>query len=72
MVMPRSRPHPDAVRGFTIHLTVYLVVNALLFGLNARAGGPWWAVWPLVSWGIGLLVHGLATMLSQEQGKDVR
>ena len=35
----------------------FIVINACLFGINwlATGGdGGWWAVWPLLGWGIGL------------------
>jgi hypothetical protein len=40
------------------------VVNTGLWILNALTGGPWWAVWPLLGWGIGLAAHGVATFAS--------
>jgi len=60
-------------RGFFVHLTVYLIVNAFLWcmwSLSASgvfAGFGWgmhgtafpWPVFTTVFWGIGLLFHGL-------------
>ena len=45
--------------GFYIHLSVYLLVNAFFHVLNYVEGGYYWAVWPALGWGIGLLFHGL-------------
>jgi hypothetical protein len=25
-------------------------------------GGPHWSLWPLLGWGLGLAVHGMATL----------
>lgn len=52
------------LQGIYIHLIVFVVVNAGLFGINAltRGDGAWWFVWPLMIWGIGLLIH-LASFL---------
>jgi hypothetical protein len=36
------------------------VVNAILIAINALSPGVWWAQWPLIGWGIGLVGHGLA------------
>jgi hypothetical protein len=46
-------------RGFRPHLYVYLVANAAFTGLNVYMGAPWWAVWPLVLWGMLLMLHFL-------------
>jgi len=46
-------------RRFRPHLYVYLVVNAGLTGLNVYLGAPWWAVWPLVLWGLLVMLHFL-------------
>jgi len=49
-------------RGFRVHLSVYVVVNALIWlvwGLVYASSGFWfpWPVFPLVGWGIGLGFH---------------
>ncbi len=46
-------------RAFRPHLYAYLIVNAGLTALNVYAGAPWWAVWPLVLWGMLLMLHFL-------------
>ena len=54
---------------FYRHLFVYLIVISLLWGLNLWMiwGSPgqakwyaYWAIWPTLGWGIGLLMHGLS------------
>jgi 2TM domain-containing protein len=50
----------QALTGFYIHASAFLVVNIALFAINALVGGAWWFYWPLMGWGIGLGVHGLA------------
>ena len=50
--------------GFFIHLTAYLVVNALLISINfATTPGRLWFHWPLMGWGIGLLAHAFAVFV---------
>jgi len=52
------------VRGFYVHLIVYLFVNAGLIAFN-YLGGPvkvWW-IWPAFGWGIGLLAHALSVFV---------
>ena len=49
----------QAKRGFRQHLVVYVVINAslaVIWGLTL--GGYFWPLWPMVSWGIGLALHG--------------
>jgi hypothetical protein len=50
-------------RGFMSHLFSYLLVNAFLFAINFLAGGPWWFVWPLLGWGLGLAFHARGALL---------
>jgi len=48
------------IKGFYNHLIVYVVVIACLSALNLiRSPNHFWAVWPALGWGIGLLFHGL-------------
>jgi len=48
-------------RGFYIHLTAYVVVNALLIAINlATTPERLWFGWPLFGWGIGIIAHGVA------------
>jgi 2TM domain len=57
----RARHRVAALRGFYIHLTVFLLVNALLFVINiVTSPGTWWFYWVLFGWGIGLLAHAAA------------
>lgn len=46
--------------GFYVHLAVYVLVNALLIGINlSTAHKSYWFMWPLTGWGIGVLFHAL-------------
>jgi hypothetical protein len=53
---------------FYRHLVVYILVMVVLFSFNGwviyQSEKPvkwysWWAVWPFLGWGIGVLVHGI-------------
>jgi len=59
----RARARVQAIKGFYIHASVFVVVNIGLFVINALtsglAGGVWWFYWPLIGWGIGLGAHAL-------------
>ena len=44
-------------RGFAIHAMVFvptLVVQAII---NLLVGPPWWVLWVLPAWTVGLLAH---------------
>ncbi len=56
---------------FYRHAVIFIVVNGLLFGINAwsvfDSSQPnrwyhWWAIWPSFFWGIGLACHGLSVL----------
>lgn len=49
---PRTR-----VLSFSHHAKVYGAVNALLFLIDVVTGNTLWFFWPLLGWGVGLLVH---------------
>lgn len=45
-------------KAFFQHLTSYGTVGAFLFTINATTSfGDWWFHFPMMSWGIGLLIH---------------
>ena len=56
----RARRRLAVVKGFYIHLLVFLLVVAGLVVINWLTGGPWWALAVFLAWGIGVLAHGLA------------
>ena len=59
----RRAEAPKAVKakmGLYIHLLVYVLVNAGLIALNLGTSPERiWFIWPLVGWGIGVLLHAL-------------
>ena len=49
-------------KGFSIHLAAYILVNALLVGINLATNPDRpWLKWPLLGWGLGILAHAIAT-----------
>ncbi len=51
-------PAPDrASRRFRLHAVAFWSVNAALQAANVATGGPWWAFWPLLVWGLAFGVH---------------
>ena len=54
----RAKARVEALRGFYVHLGVYVLVNLVLFLLNIIiAPATLWFYWPLVGWGIAVFVH---------------
>jgi hypothetical protein len=56
----RARRRVAALKGFYVHLTVFVLVMAGLAVVNLLTGRPWWVLWVVFGWGIGVVVHGLA------------
>jgi hypothetical protein len=57
----RAKRAAGARIAFTIHLTAYAVVNALLIVINlATSTRHLWFMWPLLGWGVGVLAHAFA------------
>ena len=55
-----ARSGAEARVGFYTHLTVYLLVNALLIGINLGTSTQHlWFKWPLLGWGVGILAHAI-------------
>jgi hypothetical protein len=58
--------------GFRWHLAAFVVVNAVLIGINqAFTPGLHWFVWPLVGWGIALAFHAFAVFQSTGGSEDM-
>ncbi|MGO9361358.1 MAG: 2TM domain-containing protein [Xanthobacteraceae bacterium] len=49
-----------SIKGFYLHVSIFVVVMAFLVILNALTGGHWWVQWALLGWGIGLVAHAVA------------
>lgn len=49
---------------FWIHLATYVFVSALLVTINLVSDPErFWALWPVVGWGIGVAAHGFAVFI---------
>lgn len=59
-----AKKRVEARIGFYIHLGVYLAVMILLTILNLTVAGDYfWAMWPMIGWGSGVMIHGLFTFV---------
>ena len=59
-----AKRHVDALRGLYIHGIVFALVMTTLVIINATGNGAWWVQWPLLGWGLGLVVHAVAVFMS--------
>lgn len=59
-----ARKRAGAKLGWYVHLTLYLLVNLLLFAIASRdvSHRPW-SMYPAFGWGIGVLLHGIAVFV---------
>jgi len=56
-----ARKKAKAKVEFRIHLINYVAVNSLLAIINLTlTPGYIWFIWPLLGWGIGIILHALS------------
>ena len=61
-VFERARQRAADMAGYWRHITSYGIVIGVLVIINLITwGGYFWAIWPAMAWGIGLLFHTLNT-----------
>lgn len=54
----RAKERVAALRGFYVHLLVYILINLLLFLINIIVTpATFWFIWPLLGWGIAIALH---------------
>jgi hypothetical protein len=60
-----------AIRGFLIHLGIFVVVVSALAALNLyRNPDRIWFIWVLAGWGIGVAAHDLALLLQRTSRRE--
>jgi fatty acid desaturase len=62
--LARARRQVAAIKAFYVHLFVFAAVLVFLAIINAATGGPWWVLWVLLGWGIGVLAHWLLVFVA--------
>ncbi|MFD1602655.1 2TM domain-containing protein [Flavobacterium artemisiae] len=62
----------ENIKGFYGNLTSYILVNVILIIVNlSTSPNHLWFYWPLLWWGVGVLIHGLKVFeLLPSLGKD--
>lgn len=57
----RAQKKLEAKIGFRNHLAIYIVVITLLAVINYSTSAEYiWFKWPLIGWGIALIIHTLS------------
>ena len=52
-------------KGFKSHLFAFMAINGFLVILNLIVSpGYFWAIFPMLGWGLGLLLHGIKVYIS--------
>ena len=60
-------------QAFWLHLTVYLLVNALLvFIWWVTSGDYFWPMWPMLGWGIAVAAHAVGAFAGTSQISEER
>ncbi|MBC5836616.1 2TM domain-containing protein [Flavobacterium muglaense] len=56
----KARKRVDEIKGFYGNLISYVAVNLGLLVLNLVTSPEYlWFFWPLLGWGLGVLIHGM-------------
>jgi 2TM domain len=67
-----ARRRAGAKLGWYSHAAVYFIVNLFLFMLSEHAlGERRWSLYPMLGWGLGLVLHGVAVFVLGA-GSDLR
>ena len=57
----QAKKKVEAIKGFYVHLSMYLLVNLFLFLLNiVNSPDNLWFYWPLLGWGIGVVANAVS------------
>ena len=57
----RARGRAEAKFRFYKHLAVYLAVSLLLVAINfLRSPDLFWAIWPILGWGLAIIIHAVS------------
>ena len=61
MKYQKAKKRVEEIKGFYIHLIVYVLVNLLLFTINmVTSPRGLWFIWPLMGWGIAIVLHAVS------------
>jgi hypothetical protein len=56
-----AKKRVEDIKSFYIHLLTFFLVNIVLIVINLLLTPEYyWFIWPLLGWGVGLLMHGIS------------
>ncbi len=59
----QARKRVRDLRGFYVHIAVYIVVISGIALINwVTDPSYWWVIWPMIGWGIGLGAHAVSVL----------
>lgn len=59
-----ARRRVGAKLGWYVHATLYVLVNLMVFAMSRYGfGSRPWSVFPLLGWGIGVVLHGISVFV---------
>lgn len=60
-------------RDFRSHIVAYVVINAMVIGIWAVTGGGFfWPVFPILGWGVGVILNGWDVYTKQPSEQDIQ
>ncbi len=68
----RARSRAEAKFGFYKHVFVYVAVSILLLVINYLMSLEYlWAVWPIMGWGIAVVIHALSVFGARRKAEII-
>lgn len=59
-----ARRRVGAKLGWYVHATLYVLVNLMVFAMSRYGfGNRPWSIFPLLGWGIGVVLHGISVFV---------
>ena len=55
----RAKKRVEELKGFYVHITIYLIMMPVFIYLNYRSSSFPWAIFPIVGWGFGVMAHAM-------------
>jgi hypothetical protein len=67
----RARRRVEAIKGFYLHLSIYLIVIGALVAIDlVTSSDAFWFYWPALGWGIGIAIHAVVVFIGGPFGAD--
>lgn len=67
----QRRSRVRRLKGLVAHLVPFVMVNAMLHAINFKSGfDNYWAIWPLLGWGIGVASHSIQVLFNLGDDED--